>query len=138
MMIFMGITGIRKCAIKGNDSWVYFEAARDIHTKVNLYEKQYSARPDGSSLRPYYYPPVFSVLMIPLAALGNFYGGIVWGLLNVTLFFIVIIMCVKICTPFKAVANRTVFFLPIIICLRFIDNNNQNGQVNVIILFKHA
>ena len=132
-MVF-SILGIRKTAIRGNDSWLYFGAARAITNGENIYNTTYPARPDGSSLRPYLYPPLFALLLIPLASLGNYYAGLIWGILNVLVTLLVIYLSIILCKGKNESFHKITAVIPVIICLRFFDSNIQNGQVNAIVL----
>ena len=133
-IIVFSILGIRKGAIKGNDSWVYFGAARALTTSEDIYSTNYPARPDGGSLRPYLYPPPFAILLIPLASLGNCYAGAIWGILNVLVSLLVIYLSIILCKQQDGIYYKITAVIPLIICFRFFDSNIQNGQVNAIVL----
>jgi len=133
-IVVFSILGIRKTAIKGNDSWLYFGAARAISNGEEIYDKRYATNPEGRSLRPYQYPPLFSILLIPMASLGNHYAGLIWGILNVLVTLLVIYFSMLVCKGKDGSYHKITAVIPVIICLRFFDSNIQNGQVNAIVL----
>jgi hypothetical protein len=133
LIVVFSILGIRKTAIKGNDSWLYFGAARAIANCEDIYNQRYPTNPEGRSVRPYQYPPLFAILLIPLASLGNHYAGLIWGILNVLVTLLVIYISMLVCKGKYDSYHKMTAVIPVIICLRFFDSNIQNGQVNAVV-----
>ena len=127
-----GIKGVKKGSIKGNDSWVYFGAARTILTGENIYTVDYPVR---KVMRPYIYPPMTACALIPLATLGNNWAGGLWGAINVGVVFLLIFISIQLCIQKEAFFHKALALIPLAITLRPFDSDIGNGQINSMVFF---
>lgn len=132
------------------DFGVFLNAARVFLLHGNIYEV--STNPGSSAGLFYLYPPLLAFLLTPFVWLPNNALIVIWTALNIFLIGWIIKQSVELFTgsSFSDLDRRQqicIWFFPLLLNGRFILNNLQRGQVNILevalvvlslILFKNS
>jgi hypothetical protein len=118
----------RRQVRSGNDFPIYVEASRAIVAGESPYDV-------GSGLHGYVYPPFFAILIAPIAFLPLTAAVWAWYLINVLLTVAAFGLLRRLLEAhFGPRRARTAVWIALVVHLRFVLNNYDMGQVNLLTL----
>jgi hypothetical protein len=116
---------------ESNDFTVFYRAAETVAEGGDPYDPANT----GLVRRPFLYPPVFAVLMVPLTWVGYGAAVIIWYILNAWMLVLSVLLCVLIVRDGRERVSAWVWVIPALMTMRVLDSNFQCGQANVPVMF---
>ncbi len=144
-VVFFGVFGamcVRK-AVRGNDFYLHL-VGKAIWKGERIYPVGETTEavpgPDhfgfGKKSRPYYYSPFPAIIATPMAFVPPVVAATFWYSLKVCLLLLTLWLMAGIFDKFGLGRLKPyVLLVAVLFVMRFLDNDFQNGQTNVIVVF---
>jgi len=126
----VGVITVRKAAVPGQstDFTVYLAAGRDVLSSGG---KALYSITDARGLH-YIYPPLFAVLMAPLAALPPAMASASWYLISIVLLFFALRTTLRLVTPKGQSPRLVLLWIPVLICADPLLGTLTRGQLGIL------